>query len=137
MTLNEWISLTGIKEDCFASRVGISQPSLNRYRRGQRMPPDEVQERIAEATGGAVRPQDWANEGIQRRRRNVIWTPEMRSRLLIGIQRGETATRLAKAVGVDPSALVTGLISLIREIPPAAIPQTKDSPCDAPGPSSR
>lgn len=42
-----------------AELVGVSEVSMSRYERGDRMPRPEVMRKIGEVTGGAVRPNDF------------------------------------------------------------------------------
>lgn len=42
-----------------AEQVGVSEVSMSRYERGDRMPRPEVMRKIGEVTGGAVRPNDF------------------------------------------------------------------------------
>lgn len=54
MTLDEWLTHTGTKEEAFATTIGTSQVNVNRWRRRQREPRIKPALRIVEATGGAV-----------------------------------------------------------------------------------
>ncbi|CAO3413285.1 helix-turn-helix domain-containing protein [Azospirillum doebereinerae] len=59
MTLDDWLTRTGTKEDAFAASIGTSQAAVNRYRHGLRVPRPPVMARIAQATGGAVTANDF------------------------------------------------------------------------------
>lgn len=59
MTLDDWLTRTGTKEEAFAAQIGVSQATVNRYRRGRRVPRPIPMARIATATGGQVTPNDF------------------------------------------------------------------------------
>lgn len=62
MTLDEWLTATGTKEDAFAAEIGTSQAAVNRYRHRRRTPRRDVMVRIARATGGLVTVTDFHRE---------------------------------------------------------------------------
>jgi transcriptional regulator with XRE-family HTH domain len=43
----------------FADRLGVSVQAVHRYLNGERLPRPDVMVRIAEITGGAVKPNDF------------------------------------------------------------------------------
>ncbi len=116
MKLHEWMTLTRTTEDQLAEMTGISQASINRYRRGPRIPMREAQDKIARATQGAVTRDDWPKPPRRRGRGGVDWTKEMRARLIAGIQRDESLRSMAMAIGVNQNALTVGFYQIAREI---------------------
>lgn len=60
MTLNEYLSTEGITETAFAGLVGISQPHVNRLRKGA-WPSLALISRIYRATDGKVTADDFIN----------------------------------------------------------------------------
>lgn len=58
MTLDEWLTQNGISETKFASRIGRTQATVNRIRRGIKAPSASVARAIRRETGGAVTPND-------------------------------------------------------------------------------
>ncbi len=63
MTLDAWITLTKTPDNVLASRLGVSRVTLFRLKTGRRLPDREVMEKINEATGGAVTPNDFFGIG--------------------------------------------------------------------------
>lgn len=62
MTLNEYLverRAEGLTEERFAVLVGLSQPQVNRLRRGTAKPSWEALRRIHDATGGLVTAADF------------------------------------------------------------------------------
>lgn len=59
MTLDEYLAAEKLTEAAFAGMVGISQPHVNRLRSGKGWPARELAEKIREATGGRVTPDDF------------------------------------------------------------------------------
>lgn len=59
MTLDEYLINAGVTEAAFAETVGCSQPAINRYRRGHRIPLEDEMRRIIAATEGRVTPNDF------------------------------------------------------------------------------
>lgn len=63
MTLDDYLTDTGQTEAAFAARIGASQQTVNRLRRGLRSPSVAMQGRIHRASKGAVTPNDWLLTG--------------------------------------------------------------------------
>lgn len=59
MTLQQYLSLTGLTQRQFATMAGVSQSAVSRYVIGLRMPKREHLRRIIEVTEGAVTPTDF------------------------------------------------------------------------------
>ena len=62
MTLDAYLTRekeSGLTETDFAARVGMTQSSVNRLRKGLTRPTAETQAAIARATDGEVMPNDW------------------------------------------------------------------------------
>ena len=59
MELAQWLTERGIRPEGFAVRIGVSTTSVYRYLSGDRLPEPPILRRIAEATVGAVRPDDF------------------------------------------------------------------------------
>lgn len=59
MTLDEYLRTNGISEAAFAAAIGVTQPTVHRYRRGLRVPEPEAMRRIRAATGDLVLPNDF------------------------------------------------------------------------------
>lgn len=57
--LKEWRKLTGTSQLACAKMVGVSQPSLNMWETGLRMPQIEHAFRLQEVTSGAVPAEAW------------------------------------------------------------------------------
>lgn len=66
MTLDDWLKRNNVTETAFAERIGSSQASVNRYRKG-RVPESAIMRRIIIATKGAVTANDFFN--VPRKRR--------------------------------------------------------------------
>ncbi len=62
MKLQDYITQSGLTDAQFAERVGVSQPHINKIRRGVVSPSLSVAERIMEATNGKVTPNDFLRE---------------------------------------------------------------------------
>ncbi len=58
MTLDDWLKKTGTTETAFGARIGLTQASVNRYRR-RRIPRAAIIQQIERATEGAVTLADW------------------------------------------------------------------------------
>lgn len=58
MTLDDYLKSTDQTEDAFAKRISVSQPAVHRYRNG-RIPTPDVMQKIVDATGGQVTPNDF------------------------------------------------------------------------------
>jgi transcriptional regulator with XRE-family HTH domain len=56
MKLRTYREENGLTLAQMADKVGVSEVSMSRYERGDRMPRPEVMRKIGEVTGGAVRP---------------------------------------------------------------------------------
>ena len=73
MTLDEWLKSTSTKEAPFGERVGVSQQTINRYRKGTAFPGPGVMPEIVKATGGKVQPEDFyassSSRGAKRNRK--------------------------------------------------------------------
>lgn len=59
MTLNDYLKLHGISDGEFAARVKRERTTVMRWRKGDTRPDWEALEAIHEASGGAVRPNDF------------------------------------------------------------------------------
>jgi len=59
MTLEQYLSLTGIKQKEFAEKARLSQSTVSRLIRGKFSPSRDLLSRIYEATGGDVQPNDF------------------------------------------------------------------------------
>jgi transcriptional regulator with XRE-family HTH domain len=59
MKLRTYREENGLTLAQMAEKVGVSEVSMSRYERGDRMPRPEVMRKIGEVTGGAVRPNDF------------------------------------------------------------------------------
>jgi len=70
MTLSEYLANTRISQGAFADLIKRTQPAVNRYVRGQRVPDTETIKLIETATGGRVRWEDWHPEIAKLLRRN-------------------------------------------------------------------
>jgi DNA-binding transcriptional regulator YdaS (Cro superfamily) len=58
MTLDQYLSENRIKQDAFATRLGISQPTVSRLVGGKQLPSPGLVKRIYWMTEGAVTPND-------------------------------------------------------------------------------
>lgn len=59
MTLDQYLAETKMTEKAFAQLVGLSQPHINRLRKGKGWPQREALERIRLHTGGKVTADDF------------------------------------------------------------------------------
>jgi len=59
MTLSEWMKLKGLGDPVVAQLLGIDRSMVFRLRNGQRTPSAGLMRSIAEASEGAVMPNDW------------------------------------------------------------------------------
>ena len=59
MKLKNYLKLYGESKASFASRLGVTEGAVNHWVSGIRRPNDNIKKRIAEATDGAVMPNDW------------------------------------------------------------------------------
>ena len=64
MKLQDYITNHGMTDAEFATRIGSSQPHVNRIRRGIIAPSMKIAMRIKEATKGQVTPNDLANHCV-------------------------------------------------------------------------
>jgi DNA-binding transcriptional regulator YdaS (Cro superfamily) len=58
MNLDTWIRETDTKATDLAERVGLTEASISRIRRGLQTPSLEQAVKISDATGGAVQPHE-------------------------------------------------------------------------------
>ncbi len=54
MILDAWLQQAGMTEQALATKVGVTQSAIHKYRRGQRRPNYERAQQISAVTGGAV-----------------------------------------------------------------------------------
>lgn len=59
MKLHDYLTLKGITDEAFGRKIGCSQSQVSRIKRGVSKPSLGLIERIALATGGAVRANDF------------------------------------------------------------------------------
>ena len=59
MKLSRYLSDTGISQAAFADLIKRTQPAVNRYARGLRVPDTDTIKLIETATAGKVRWEDW------------------------------------------------------------------------------
>jgi transcriptional regulator with XRE-family HTH domain len=59
MKLAAWMEWTCTGDEELAAKVGVGRSMISRVRRGKRLPSYQLMQAIAEATGGAVRPDDF------------------------------------------------------------------------------
>ena len=59
MKLSIWRKAQGLTLAEVAERVDVTEVTLSRYERGERIPAREIMPKIVEATGGAVQPNDF------------------------------------------------------------------------------
>ncbi len=59
MKLDQYLTQHDLTDAAFAEKVGRSQSSINRIRRGETRPDWKTMERIVEVTGGDVSPNDF------------------------------------------------------------------------------
>lgn len=67
MKLAEYISTRGLTATSFAEKVGVPQPTMNRYLNNARFPRPEMIARIEAATGGKVKFNDWLEQQREHR----------------------------------------------------------------------
>jgi transcriptional regulator with XRE-family HTH domain len=65
MKLGEWLKAEAMTQDQFAALSGISIASVSRLVRGQQRPDWDTMQKIADATAGAVQPNDFAPEPVE------------------------------------------------------------------------
>ncbi|WP_207479527.1 helix-turn-helix domain-containing protein [Arenibaculum pallidiluteum] len=111
MTLDEWLTQSGMSEATFAKMVGSSQPTINRIRHGKARADGCLIWAIHELTNGAVGIRDIP---LRKDDRRINWTPEMLARVSRGVDQEEPPSRMAEAIGVPREALSAGLIILLR-----------------------
>ena len=61
MRLTDWLAEQERSPKTFAERIGTSEAAVRRYMCGSRIPIQGVMQRIFEATGGDVTPNDFYN----------------------------------------------------------------------------
>lgn len=59
MKLRAWMKAAGWSQQALAAELGVSQAHVSRVVSGVRTPSDKLKVRIAEISGGEVRPVDW------------------------------------------------------------------------------
>jgi transcriptional regulator with XRE-family HTH domain len=59
MTLAAWMRNQGIADEDLAATLGIDRSTVSRLRRGRKIPSTRLMEKIAQATDGAVTPNDF------------------------------------------------------------------------------
>ena len=59
MLLREYLALRGLPIPILADLLGVSVQAVHRYVNGERLPRPDVMVKIAEVTGGAVKPNDF------------------------------------------------------------------------------
>lgn len=59
MTLAQYLSESDLTDAEFGAKVGVSQSQISRLKRGVSFPSPATAVRIAQATGGKVKPADW------------------------------------------------------------------------------
>jgi DNA-binding XRE family transcriptional regulator len=59
MKLGQWMQTKGLTEAAFAAKVGVSQATINRIRRGVNFPAWPLAMAIAVVTEGRVKPNDF------------------------------------------------------------------------------
>ena len=63
----EWMRLNGLSDRKVGARIGVSRPTVGRYRSLEIFPSPTVQERIMVESGYQVMPNDWiAQRAAQR-----------------------------------------------------------------------
>jgi transcriptional regulator with XRE-family HTH domain len=70
MKLTIWMEQTSTSDDALAAQVGVDRSMISRVRRGKRLPSHQLMQAIAEATNGAVRPDDFFDLGVPGRRKS-------------------------------------------------------------------
>lgn len=71
MKLNLYLTNKGITDDAFGKRIGCSQSQVSRIKRGVSKPSLNLIERIALATGGAVKANDFMTDQPAPKRNRV------------------------------------------------------------------
>lgn len=61
MLLTEFLKERNIKKAAFSKIIGVSQPLTGYYCSGKRTPAPKIMQKIFEATGGKVTPNDFYN----------------------------------------------------------------------------
>lgn len=62
MTLNDYLTKTGLSHAAFANEVGdVTEHGVKKWARGERLPRRNALRRIAEVTGGMVTATDFLN----------------------------------------------------------------------------
>lgn len=67
MKLAEYLEAKGITATAFSDRIGVNQPTMNRYLNNVRFPKPEMIAHIEAATGGKVRFHDWLEQQREHR----------------------------------------------------------------------
>ena len=62
MKLSIWRKAQGLTLAEVAKRIGVTEVTLSRYERGERIPAREIMPKIAAVTGGAVQPNDFYSD---------------------------------------------------------------------------
>jgi transcriptional regulator with XRE-family HTH domain len=62
MKLNNYLHEQDISSAAFGEAVGVTQVTIGRYMKGQRIPTRDVMQKIIAATGGEVTPNDFFSE---------------------------------------------------------------------------
>jgi transcriptional regulator with XRE-family HTH domain len=68
MRLTEYLRRQKMSQAAFARKLGVAQPAVNRYCRGERVPVPELLVRIERITAGMVRVEDFVKATRQRAR---------------------------------------------------------------------
>lgn len=63
MKLSTYLALPHVNRQEFAAALGVHVDSLYKWERGDRTPRRDMLTKIAEQTGGAVRPADFFDQG--------------------------------------------------------------------------
>ena len=59
MKLSDYLTRNGIDDTAFGAKVGRDRSTIFRIRQGTHKPSPELMEKIAQETGGQVRPDDY------------------------------------------------------------------------------
>lgn len=62
MKLSIWRRIHDLTLAELSKRIGVTEVSLSRYERGERIPAREIMPKIVKATDGAVQPNDFYSE---------------------------------------------------------------------------
>ena len=65
MKLEQYLAKRKETDAAFGKRAGLSQSQISRLRRGKSNPSLDAIKRIAEATGGKVKFDDWTREPVE------------------------------------------------------------------------